>query len=137
MQHHDHAVTLPLRLAAEPYAKDGISSSCVSPGIAMTAAAASASTAVRVELGALADDDGIRAFCISELLSRADLLQPLQSAVPSSDISTTGWKTQALLVLVPDVLLVLVLDPVASFVELPFCKVVLVVELPPPLELLL
>ena len=93
--HHDHPaanVTLPLRLAAEPYAKEGISSSCVSLGILVAS----------VELAALADDDGIHAFCMSERLPRAALLERLQSAVPHTDIATTGWQTQSLLVLLRD-----------------------------------
>ena len=94
MDHHDHTVTLPLRLAAEPYAKDGISSSCVSLGIL------AASRSGGAELAVLADDDGIHGFCSSQLLSRDELLERLQAAVPKVDISTTGWKTNALLALV-------------------------------------
>ena len=100
--HHDHPagnVALPLRLAAEPYAKEGISSSCVSLGILVATSTASTTS---VELAALADDDGIHAFCMSERLPRAALLERLQSAVPHTDIATTGWQTQPLLVLLRD-----------------------------------
>ena len=47
--HHHHSITLPLRLAAEPYAKEAISSSCVSLGII------AGSNASIIELAALCD----------------------------------------------------------------------------------
>lgn len=94
MEHHDQSFTLPLRLAAEPYAKEGISNSCVSLGIL------AASPSSGVELAALADDDGIHAFCSSQILTRNELLERIQALVRNADIATTGWKSQSLLALV-------------------------------------
>ena len=94
MEHHDQSFTLPLRLAAEPYAKEGISNNCVSLGIL------AASPSSGVELAALADDDGIHAFCSSQILTRNELLERIQALVRNADIATTGWKSQSLLALV-------------------------------------
>jgi hypothetical protein len=97
----DHVadVALPLRLAAEPYAKQCISSSCVSLGIP--------SQISGLEISALCDDDGIHAFCVSELLSRTSLLDTIHSAIRCSSstveaetIATTSWNTKSLFVLV-------------------------------------
>ncbi|OEU14855.1 hypothetical protein FRACYDRAFT_262116 [Fragilariopsis cylindrus CCMP1102] len=106
----DHVadVALPLRLAAEPYAKRYISSSCVSLGIPSQISSG-------LEISALCDDDGIHAFCVSELLSRTTLLEKIHSAIRCSSSSstvdaeaeaerttttTTSWKTKSLFVLV-------------------------------------
>jgi len=106
---HLHAtatVALPLRLAAEPYAKEVISSSCVSLGIPTNGLATSAATAASavanatVELAVLCDDDGIHAFCSSHQIERDALLEILQAAAPTADFRVTGWKTSALLALV-------------------------------------
>ena len=99
MEHQDHhaSVVLPLRLAAEPYAKKAISPSCVSLGIIATASSDA------VELAFLCDDDGIHAFCTSRLVTRQELLVLLEAALSIDDwTKVPEWNEEPLLLLVRD-----------------------------------
>ena len=95
----DHAVTLPLRLAAEPYAKE-LSDGAVVLGL-------HCSGAQNAELAMLVDDDGVRAFCSSRLMRRGELLSSVVGDSTSLDgnignqfDSVSRWQNETLWLLV-------------------------------------
>jgi len=92
--HADHAVRLPLRLAAEPYAKD-LSDGAVALGL-------HCSGTQDVELAMLVDDHGIIAFCSSRLICRRELLSSIvgDSLDRNQIDSSSRWQSETLWLLV-------------------------------------
>jgi len=83
MDHHheeeeeEEVITLPLRLAAEPYARESLSSSCVA-------------LSVHPEIALLVDDRGILALACQRVLAREELRQELWNK--SSATSTSSLR---------------------------------------------
>ena len=92
---------LPLRLAADPFAKQ-ISDNCVSLGLQHATHHHGQNN--NIELAMLVDDDGIHAFCSSHRMSRSELLSLIvieeEETSHEQHDSISSWKKEDLLLLV-------------------------------------
>eukprot|EP00978_Attheya_sp_CCMP212_P009862 scaffold23476_cov53-Attheya_sp.AAC.5 len=103
----NHATSLPLRLAAEPYAKQSISASCAVLGVHHHE-----NSNETLEVAVIVDDRGVRAFCTSSPVSRRVLLEcigmPYNPYNPHTmsncdappDVPSDQWRIGTLLCLV-------------------------------------